>query len=65
MEENNDERQKRRNEQAMEYSIGMVKRIMEEESLLQTFDRHIEEVVDKKLDKFEEKLKKDWKNEEE
>lgn len=65
MEERNEERQKRRNEQAMEYSIGMVKRIMEEESLLQTFDRHIEEVVDKKLDKFEEKLKKDWKNEEE
>ena len=65
MEENNDERQKRRNEQAMEYSIGMVKRIMEEESLLHSFDRHIEEVVDKKLDKFEEKLKNDWKKEEE
>ena len=34
---------------------------MEEEALLEQFDEHIETIVDRKLDDFENKLKKNWK----
>ena len=51
----------KRNLQAMEYSVKLIKKIMEEEALLEQFDEHIETIVDRKLDDFENKLKNNWK----
>lgn len=61
MEENKvPEKNRERHSQAMEYSIGLVKKIMEDEIILEQFDEHIEHVVDRKLDDFENKLKNNW-----
>lgn len=61
MEENKvPEKNRKRHSQAMEYSIGLVKKIMEDEIILEQFDEHIEHVVDRKLDDFENKLKNNW-----
>ena len=61
MEENKvPEKNRKRHVQAMEYSIGLVKKIMEDENILEQFDEHIEHVVDRKLDDFENKLKNNW-----
>lgn len=62
MEENKvPEKNRKRHAQAMEYSIELVKKIMEDENILEQFDEHIEHVVDRKLDDFENKLKNNWK----
>lgn len=61
MEENKvPEKNRKHHAQAMEYSIGLVKKIMEDEIILEQFDEHIEHVVDRKLDDFENKLKNNW-----
>ena len=61
MEENKvPEKNRKRHAQAMEYSIGLVKKSMEDEIILEQFDEHREHVVDRKLDDFENKLKNSW-----